>query len=156
MRHRCPGKIESYAKFLEEEKFSLQRAISKFVSEHVIPLDLVFNLEQTPLSYVPLSKQIFDLKVSITVPIKGVDDKREITATFTATDQVLFHLLKSPMMIKPSVVNSNTIPLIALMLHSLQIIGPILKIVAACLRKIFLPILKRRKKNLVVQRNNTL
>ena len=47
MRHRCPGKIESYAKFLEEEKFLLQRAISKFVSEHVIPLDLVFNLEQT-------------------------------------------------------------------------------------------------------------
>ena len=56
MRHRCPGKIESYAKFLEEEKFLLQRAISKFVSEHVIPLDLLFNLEQTPLSYVPLSK----------------------------------------------------------------------------------------------------
>ena len=47
------GKVEPVAKkFLEEEKFSFQRVISKFVSEHNIPLVLVLNLDQTPLSSV--------------------------------------------------------------------------------------------------------
>ena len=47
------GKAEPVAKkFLEEEKFSFQRVISKFVSEHNIPLVLVLNLDQTPLSSV--------------------------------------------------------------------------------------------------------
>ena len=34
------GKVEPYPKFLEEEKFTFQRAISKFVSDHDIPLRL--------------------------------------------------------------------------------------------------------------------
>ena len=47
------GKAEPVAKkSLEEEKFSFQRVISKFVSEHNIPLVLVLNLDQTPLSSV--------------------------------------------------------------------------------------------------------
>ena len=45
----------------------------------------MLNLDQTPLSYVSLGKHIFDLKGSKTVPIKGAHDKRQITATFTAT-----------------------------------------------------------------------
>ena len=32
------GKVEPRAKFLQEQKLSFQRAISKFVSEHDIPL----------------------------------------------------------------------------------------------------------------------
>ena len=40
---------------------------------------------------------------------------------------------------KPSVVYPNTISLIALMLHSVQIIGLILKSVPARLRKLFFP-----------------
>ena len=50
----------------------------------------------------------------------------------------------------------NAVFLIALMLHSLQIIGPIVKSVSACLRKLSFPNLKRKKKNLDTQRNNTL
>ena len=46
------GKVEPCGKLLEEEKVSFQHAISKFVSEHDISLDLVLNLDQTPLSYV--------------------------------------------------------------------------------------------------------
>ena len=43
-------KVEHCAKFSEE--LSFQRAISKFVSEHGVPLDLVLNLDQNLLFYV--------------------------------------------------------------------------------------------------------
>ena len=78
-------KVEPCAKFLEEEKFTSQRVISKLVSDHDIPLELALNLDQTPLPYVSPGKYTFDLKGSKTVPIKGVDDKRQITVTFTVT-----------------------------------------------------------------------
>ena len=79
------GKLEPCPKFLEEENFTFQHAISKFVSDHDIPLELVLNLDQTPLFYVSHGKYAFNLNDSKTVPIKGVDDKRQITATFTVT-----------------------------------------------------------------------
>ena len=50
------GKIELCTKFLEEEKFSFQRVISKFVSDHDIPLNLVPDLNRTPLFYVSPGK----------------------------------------------------------------------------------------------------
>ena len=84
------GKNELCHKFLEEEKFTFQRAISKFTSDHDMPLELVLNLDQTPLSYVSPGRYIFDLKVSKAVLIKGVNDKRQITATFTVTASVSF------------------------------------------------------------------
>ena len=82
-RKGITGKDEPCTKFLEEEKFTFQRAISKFVFDHDIPLELVLKLDQTPLPYVSLGKYTFDLKGSKTVPIKDVDDKRQITDTFT-------------------------------------------------------------------------
>ena len=84
-RKGTTGKVEPCSKFLEEEKFTFQRAIAKAVSDHDIPMELVLNLDQTPLSYVSPGKYTFDLKGSKTVPIKDVDDKRQITATFTVT-----------------------------------------------------------------------
>ena len=70
------GKVESCPKFLEEEKLTFQRAISKFVSDHDITLELVLNLDQTPLFYISHGKYAFNLNYSKTIPIKGVDDKR--------------------------------------------------------------------------------
>ena len=84
------GKNELCHKFLEEEKFTFQRAISKFISDHDMPLELVLNLDQTLLSYVSPGRYIFDLKISKAVLIKGVNDKRHITATFTVTASVSF------------------------------------------------------------------
>ena len=72
-------------KIIVGEKFTFQRAISKFVSDLDIPLELVLNLDQTPLSYVSPGKYTFDVKGSQTPPVKGVDDKWQITATFTVT-----------------------------------------------------------------------
>ena len=61
-RKGTTGKVQPCAKFLKDEKFSFQRAISKCVSENDIPLDLVFNLDQIPLSYISPGKYTFDLK----------------------------------------------------------------------------------------------
>ena len=72
-------------KVYRRRKIYIQRAIFKFVLEHYIPVDLVLNLDETSLSYISPGKYTFDLKGSTTVPIKGVDDKRQITATFTVS-----------------------------------------------------------------------
>ena len=81
-RKGSTGKVEPSKKFLQEEKFPYQREISRVVLKHDVPLDVVLNLDQTPLSYVSPGKHAFCLKGSTTVLIKGVDDKRQITATF--------------------------------------------------------------------------
>ena len=52
---------------------------------HDIPAPLVFNLDQTPLSYVSPGKYTFSFKGAKNVPIKRVDDKRKITATFAVS-----------------------------------------------------------------------
>ena len=49
-RKGTTGKVEPSEKFLQEEKFSYQREISRIILNHDIPLDLVLNLDQTPLS----------------------------------------------------------------------------------------------------------
>ena len=72
-------------KVYRRRKNYFQRANFKFVLEHNIPVDLVLNLDETSLSYISPGKYTFDLKGSTTVPIKGVDDKRRITATFTVS-----------------------------------------------------------------------
>ena len=46
---------------------------------------MTLNLDQTPLSYVSSGKYTFNPKGIKTVPIKGIDEKRQITATFTVS-----------------------------------------------------------------------
>ena len=82
-------------------KFSIQRAITKFVSKHDIPLDLVFNLDQTLFSYVS--------RVNFTFDLKGVDDKRQITATFMVSASGPFLPIQLLNNGKTSVVYPNTI-----------------------------------------------
>ena len=65
-----------------EEKLTSQKKISGVIFEHDIPEELIINLEQTPLSYIRPGKYTFDVKGVKTVPIKGIDGKRQITATF--------------------------------------------------------------------------
>ena len=96
--------IEPCVKFLEEEKLLFQRAISKFVLERDIPIDLVLNLDQAPLSYVSPGKYTFDLKDSSTFPIKGVDEKLQMITTFTVSASSFFYLFNSSIMVKPRIV----------------------------------------------------
>ena len=82
-RKGTTGKVESSQQFLDKEKLTFQRNLSTIIEHHDIPKDLVLNLDQTPLSYVSPGKYTFNPKGAKTVPIKGVDDKRQITATFS-------------------------------------------------------------------------
>ena len=163
-RKGTTGKVEPCLKFLQEEKFTFQRAISKFVSDHDTPLELVLNLDQTPISYVSPGKYKFDLKGSKTVPMKGVDDKRQITATFAITASDSFLSIRPGIwkgfkdlfiVVKLSVVYPSMISLFDLMLPSLQIIGPIMKNVSDCSRKSSFLTLKPRKKSLITQRSSS-
>ena len=72
-------------KFLKEEKFTFQRKISSVISDHDIPSELVLNVDQTPLSYVSPGKYTCSLKGAKNVPIKCLDYKRQIAATFVVT-----------------------------------------------------------------------
>ena len=50
-----------------------------------IPLDLIFNWDQTGLNYVPVSNWTMEKEGAKRVEIKGLDDKRQITAMFGGT-----------------------------------------------------------------------
>ena len=64
-------KVEPSTLFVEEEKISFQRAISKVVLEHHIPPDVVLNLDQTPLSYVSPGKYTLTSKDRQMYPLKA-------------------------------------------------------------------------------------
>ena len=81
-RKGTTGKVEPSSQFLAEEKFTFQKSISAVIMEHDITNSLVLNLDQTPLSYASPGKYTFSFKGAKNVPIKGVDDKRQITGTF--------------------------------------------------------------------------
>ena len=89
-RKGTPGKIEPSLQFLAEEKFTFEWAISTAISSHDIPNFLVLNIDQTPLSYVSPRQYTFSFKGSKNVPIKGVDDKRQITVTFAVSSMGKF------------------------------------------------------------------
>ena len=81
-RKGTTGKIEPSKQFLLEEKLTFRKKISGVIFEHDISKELIINLDQTPLSYVSPGKYTFDFTGVKTVPIEGIDDKRQITATF--------------------------------------------------------------------------
>ena len=84
-RKGTTGKTEPSDGFLAEEKFTFQRAISTAVLENDTPRDLIIDLDQTPLGYVSPGKYTFCMRGSENVPIKVMDGKRQITATFAVS-----------------------------------------------------------------------
>ena len=84
-RKGTTGKIKPSKQFLLEEKLTFQRRITSIIEEHDILKELILNLDQTSLSYVSPGKYTFNPKDAKAVPIKGVDDKRQITTTFTVS-----------------------------------------------------------------------
>ena len=82
-RKENTGKIEPFPQLLAEEIFTFQKFIATVACDHDIPSGLIINLDQTPLSYGSPGKYSF--KVGENVPIKGSNDKRQITATFSSS-----------------------------------------------------------------------
>ena len=84
------GKIEPSKRFLLEEELTFQKKIF----EHDTPKELSINFDQTPLSYVSPGKYTCDVKGVKTVPIKGMDEKRQMTATFAISMSGEFLLIQ--------------------------------------------------------------
>ena len=89
-RKGTTDKIEPSPQFLAGEKFTFQRAISTAISSHDIRNFLVLNIDQTPLPYVSPGQYTFSFKRSKNAPIKGADDKRQITTTFAVSSKRKF------------------------------------------------------------------
>ena len=56
--------------------------IDNCIKQHKIPLELIFNADQTPSSYISVGLMTMAGANSQSVPIKGLTDKRSITLTF--------------------------------------------------------------------------
>ena len=84
-RKGTTGKVDPSPQILAEEKFTFQRTISTAILERNIPAPLLVNLNQAPLSYISPEKYTFSFKGVKNVPVKGVDDKRQISATFVVS-----------------------------------------------------------------------
>ena len=64
---------------------TFQERISNAIENDDISIDLVVNLDQTPLPYVSPGKYTSNPSGTKTVPIKGIDDRGQITATCAVT-----------------------------------------------------------------------
>lgn len=56
--------------------------VKEIIFKYNIPPELVLNADQTPSSYVSVGRSTMASRGSISVPIKGLTDKRNITLTF--------------------------------------------------------------------------
>ena len=56
-----------------------------WLSEHDIPPSLIVSIDQTPLLHDNTRKYKFICKGAKNIPLKGVDDKCQITATFVVS-----------------------------------------------------------------------
>ena len=59
--------------------------VSSVITAHTITSDLVINWDQTGVKFVPTSNWTMDIHGSTQVPIKVLDDKREMTALLACT-----------------------------------------------------------------------
>ena len=74
---------------LPEERFqqmkaSLLQQTVAVVTAHNIPPELIINLDETGVDLVPVGKWTIAPERSKRVEVMGLDDKRQITATFAA------------------------------------------------------------------------
>ena len=69
----------------DELCFTWKRNIAEIVLEHKIDKSLILNFDQTPLGYTSPAKVTFTEFRASSVPIANLDDKRQITGTFTVS-----------------------------------------------------------------------
>ena len=64
--------------------------VEEVVDAYAIPDDLVININQTPLSFILVSKYTMDKKNEKVVPIANSADYRQVTGTFSITLSGIF------------------------------------------------------------------
>lgn len=69
----------------ERAKTGFLKEIIEVVKMEEIPIELIFNWDQTGLNLVPVSSWTMELKGSKCVAIQGLTDKRQITGVFCGT-----------------------------------------------------------------------
>ena len=74
----------------EQVKAAFLQNISAVVKEHKIPDELIINLDETPLRFVPVDKYTMEKIGAKQVPLVGKEDKREITALLSCTASASF------------------------------------------------------------------
>ena len=82
---KTTSKVEIPEGVRKEAELMYLHNIVAIVEENKIPQNLIMNLDQTPLKYVPVSHHTMAKKGVKSVSIAGSSDKRCITGTFVIT-----------------------------------------------------------------------
>ena len=82
---KATGKVEIPEGAKQEAELLYLHNTVTLVEEHNIPQNLILNLDQTPLKYVPVAHNTMAKKGVKSVAIAGSADKRRITGTFVIT-----------------------------------------------------------------------
>ena len=84
-RKATTAKLEWPAGLRKEAELLFYHEIVEHVETNDIPDSLILNFDQTPYKYVPVASTTLAKRNSKQVSIKGSDDRRAITGTFTIT-----------------------------------------------------------------------
>ena len=84
-RRKTSSEVDIPEKARKEIEFLFLHEIVTKVEEHNIPSELIINIDQTPLKYVPVGNTTLAPRGKTSVTIEGSADKRMITGTFAIT-----------------------------------------------------------------------
>ena len=84
-RKATTAKLPMPSSIYKENELLFHHQIVETVEAYGIPNSMILNFDQTPCKYVPVPTTTLVERNSRQVAIKGIDDKRAITATFTIT-----------------------------------------------------------------------
>ena len=81
-RRKTSSKVDIPEKARKEIEFFFLHEIVAKVEKHNIPPELIINIDQTPLKYIPVGNETLAPRGETAVTIEGSADKRMITGTF--------------------------------------------------------------------------
>lgn len=84
-RRKTSSKVDIPENARKEIEFLFLHEIVSKVEKHNIPPELIINIDQTPLKYVPVGNTTLAPRGETSVTVEGSADKRMITGTFAIT-----------------------------------------------------------------------
>ncbi|MCY3929117.1 MAG: hypothetical protein OXG81_12660 [Acidobacteria bacterium] len=85
VKRKATTKAKVNVEHFEEIKKSFHQDIRNIVIMDDIPKELIINLDQTGLNYVPVAQWTMEVEGAKRVQVDGKDDKRQITAVFACS-----------------------------------------------------------------------